>query len=94
MPMSRREIFISAPELAGYGKLSKQNIEDLEMVRGSKLEKKEDPLICPVEGKKSDDEIAWSSPWEWEDPAGTFECSVMSTKYWEIPSIFMREDRI
>ena len=48
-----------------YGKLSGQNIEDLEA--GARIEvgeKKNDPLDFAVwKAQKKDDEIAWESPW-------------------------------
>ena len=80
---SEGDIYFSTRSFTGYGKLSKQNIEDLES--GARIEvgeKKEDPLDFALwKARKSDDEIAWSSPWGMGRPGWHIECSVMSTKY-------------
>jgi cysteinyl-tRNA synthetase len=45
-------------------------------------EKKEDPLDFALwKARKSEDEIAWESPWGMGRPGWHIECSVMSTKY-------------
>ncbi|MDD4121984.1 MAG: cysteine--tRNA ligase, partial [Eubacteriales bacterium] len=66
-----------------YGKLSKQNIEDLES--GARIEvddKKQDPLDFALwKAQKLSDELAWESPWGMGRPGWHIECSVMSTKY-------------
>lgn len=80
---SEGDVYFSTRSFAGYGKLSKQNIEDLES--GARIEvgeKKEDPLDFALwKARKSDDEIAWASPWGMGRPGWHIECSVMSTKY-------------
>ncbi|MDI9493109.1 MAG: cysteine--tRNA ligase [Bacillota bacterium] len=77
------DVYFSTRSFKDYGKLSKQNIEDLES--GARIEvgeKKEDPLDFALwKARKSEDEIAWESPWGMGRPGWHIECSVMSTKY-------------
>lgn len=77
------DVYYSTRKFHDYGKLSKQNIEDLES--GARIEvgeKKKDPLDFALwKARKADDEIAWKSPWGMGRPGWHIECSVMSTKY-------------
>lgn len=77
------DVYYSTRKFDEYGKLSKQNIEDLEA--GARIEigeKKQDPLDFALwKAQKTDDEIAWQSPWGMGRPGWHIECSVMSTKY-------------
>lgn len=77
------DVYYSTRKFASYGKLSGQNIEDLEA--GARIEigdKKEDPLDFALwKAQKTEDEIAWDSPWGKGRPGWHIECSVMSTKY-------------
>lgn len=77
------DVYYSTRKFEEYGKLSKQNIEDLES--GARIEigeKKQDPLDFALwKARKTDDEIAWESPWGMGRPGWHIECSVMSTKY-------------
>jgi len=77
------DVYFSTRSFNNYGKLSRQNIEDLES--GARIEvgeKKEDPLDFALwKARKSEDEIAWESPWGMGRPGWHIECSVMSTKY-------------
>jgi cysteinyl-tRNA synthetase len=77
------DVYYSTRKFKDYGKLSKQNIEDLEA--GARIEvgeKKQDPLDFALwKARKADDEIAWQSPWGMGRPGWHIECSVMSTKY-------------
>lgn len=80
---SEGDVYYSTRKFADYGKLSGQNIEDLES--GARIEvgeKKEDPLDFALwKAQKSSDEIAWDSPWGKGRPGWHIECSVMSTRY-------------
>lgn len=80
---SEGDVYYRTRKFADYGKLSKQNIEDLES--GARIEvgeKKQDPLDFALwKARKTDDEIAWESPWGMGRPGWHIECSVMSTKY-------------
>lgn len=77
------DVYFSTRDFHDYGKLSKQNIEDLES--GARIEvdeKKKDPLDFALwKARKEDGEIAWSSPWGMGRPGWHIECSVMSTKF-------------
>lgn len=80
---SEGDVYFSTRSFSDYGKLSKQNIEDLEV--GARIEvgeKKKDPLDFALwKARKNEDEIAWASPWGMGRPGWHIECSVMSTKY-------------
>lgn len=77
------DVYYSTRSFDDYGKLSKQNIEDLES--GARIEmgdKKKDPLDFALwKARKTDDEIAWDSPWGMGRPGWHIECSSMSKKY-------------
>ena len=77
------DVYYSTRKFNEYGKLSKQNIEDLEA--GARIEigeKKQDPLDFALwKARKTDDEIAWESPWGMGRPGWHIECSAMSKKY-------------
>jgi cysteinyl-tRNA synthetase len=77
------DVYYRARKFSGYGKLSGKNIDDL--ISGARIavgEKKEDPLDFALwKARKSDDEIAWESPWGMGRPGWHIECSAMSKKY-------------
>lgn len=77
------DVYYSTRKFKDYGKLSKQNIEDLES--GARIEvgdKKQDPLDFALwKAQKSDDELAWDCPWGKGRPGWHIECSAMSKKY-------------
>ncbi len=77
------DVYYRTRRFSGYGKLSGQNIEDLESgVRISVGEKKEDPLDFALwKARKIDGEPAWESPWGLGRPGWHIECSAMSNKY-------------
>ncbi|MEI8216956.1 MAG: cysteine--tRNA ligase [Eubacteriales bacterium] len=77
------DVYFSTKSFKGYGKLSKQNIDELES--GSRVEvddKKNDPLDFALwKAQKNEDEIAWDAPFGKGRPGWHIECSVMATKY-------------
>ncbi len=77
------DVYYSTRKFQGYGKLSGQNIDDLES--GARImieEKKQDPLDFALwKARKTEDEIAWESPWGMGRPGWHIECSTMSKKY-------------
>lgn len=77
------DVYFSTRKFEGYGKLSKQNIEDLES--GARIavgEIKEDPLDFALwKAQKEEDEIAWDCPWGKGRPGWHIECSAMSKKH-------------
>ncbi|MDR2162955.1 MAG: cysteine--tRNA ligase, partial [Clostridiales Family XIII bacterium] len=77
------DVYFSTRAFDGYGKLSGQNIDDLESgARVDVDERKKDPLDFALwKARKSDNEIAWESPWGMGRPGWHIECSAMSRKY-------------
>ena len=77
------DVYFSTRKFKEYGKLSKQNIEDLES--GARIavgEIKEDPLDFALwKAQKEEDEIAWDCPWGKGRPGWHIECSAMSKKH-------------
>ncbi|MDD2217820.1 MAG: cysteine--tRNA ligase, partial [Eubacteriales bacterium] len=77
------DVYFSARKFKGYGKLSRQNIDDLDS--GSRIEVddiKRDPLDFALwKARKSEDEIAWKSPWGMGRPGWHIECSAMAKKH-------------
>lgn len=73
-------MYFSTRKFPEYGKLSGQNIDDLES--GARIaigEVKDDPLDFALwKVRKTEDEIAWESPWGMGRPGWHIECSVMS----------------
>ena len=77
------DVYYRTRRFGGYGRLSGQNIEDLEAgARISVGEKKEDPLDFALwKARKIDGEPAWESPWGFGRPGWHIECSAMYNKY-------------
>lgn len=74
------DVYFSTRKFPEYGKLSGQNIEDLEA--GARIavgEVKEDPIDFALwKARKAEDEIAWESPWGLGRPGWHIECSAMA----------------
>ncbi|MCL1808294.1 MAG: cysteine--tRNA ligase [Clostridiales bacterium] len=77
------DVYYSTRKFPGYGKLSRQKVEDLELgARVETTEVKRDPLDFALwKAKKTEDEVAWDSPWGMGRPGWHIECSAMSKKY-------------
>lgn len=77
------DVYFSTRAFKEYGKLSKQNIEELEAgARVMVEEKKTDPLDFALwKARKEDSEIAWESPWGMGRPGWHIECSTMARRY-------------
>ncbi len=77
------DVYYNTRMFSDYGKLSGQNIDDLES--GARVETgdiKRDPLDFALwKARKSEDEIAWDSPWGMGRPGWHIECSTMSKRY-------------
>lgn len=77
------DVYFSTRRFPAYGRLSGQNIDDLES--GARIaigEVKEDPLDFALwKARKRDDEIAWESPWGMGRPGWHIECSAMALKH-------------
>lgn len=75
-------VYFRTRRFKDYGKLSKKNIDDLEV--GSRIavnDEKEDPLDFVLWKPKKEGEPFWTSPWGDGRPGWHIECSVMSKKY-------------
>ncbi len=71
-----------------YGRLSGQSIQ--EMLKGVRIEideSKEDPLDFALWKVSEDDEPGWESPWGRGRPGWHIECSVMSQKFLNTPTL-------
>ncbi len=76
------DVYFRVRKFPGYGKLSGQSIEDLEVgVRIEVAEAKEDPLDFVLWKASKEGEPAWDSPWGSGRPGWHIECSAMSMKY-------------
>lgn len=77
------DVYFSARKFDEYGKLSRQNIDELESgARISIGEIKNDPLDFALwKARKTESEIAWESPWGMGRPGWHIECSAMSRKH-------------
>ncbi|MBR2675186.1 MAG: cysteine--tRNA ligase [Mogibacterium sp.] len=77
------DVYYSTRKFHEYGKLSGQNIDDLES--GARIaigEVKKDPLDFALwKARKEESEIAWESPWGMGRPGWHIECSTMAKKH-------------
>ena len=76
------EVYFDTQKFEGYGKLSKQNQEDLEA--GSRIEvntQKKHPMDFVLWKPRKEGEPGWESPWSVGRPGWHIECSVMSSRY-------------
>ncbi|MBI5546674.1 MAG: cysteine--tRNA ligase [Deltaproteobacteria bacterium] len=76
------DVYFAVREYAGYGKLSKRNLDDLEA--GARVEPgdlKRDPLDFALWKAAKPGEPEWDSPWGKGRPGWHIECSAMSAKY-------------
>ena len=79
---SNGDVLFRTRKFDEYGKLSHQNIEELEL--GARIdidEKKEDPLDFVLWKARKEGEPGWKSPWGEGRPGWHIECSVMSRRY-------------
>lgn len=79
---SEGDVYFDTKKFEGYGKLSKQNQEDLEA--GARIEvnsKKKHPMDFVLWKSKKEGEPGWSSPWGEGRPGWHIECSVMASRY-------------
>ncbi len=75
-------VYYRVSSFPDYGKLSKQDINDLEV--GSRVEvseEKENPLDFALWKKKKEGEIYWDSPFGQGRPGWHIECSAMALSY-------------
>ncbi|MGG5463102.1 cysteine--tRNA ligase [Clostridium sp. B9] len=75
------DVYFSTKKFQGYGKLSGQNIEDLQS--GARIrvdERKKDPMDFAIWKAQKPGEPAWNSPWGMGRPGWHIECSCMAKK--------------
>jgi cysteinyl-tRNA synthetase len=76
------DVYYDTAAFEAYGKLSGQNLEDLEL--GARIdvnEIKKNPMDFALWKGEKPGEPSWNSPWGPGRPGWHIECSVMSTKY-------------
>lgn len=76
---SQGDVYYRTRKFGGYGKLSKQSIDDL--IAGARVEVndiKEDPLDFALWKSAGEDEQHWDSPWGKGRPGWHIECSAMA----------------
>ena len=79
--VSNNSVYYSVKSFPDYGKLSKQDLNELEA--GARVEldpEKQDPLDFALWKAEPDNQF-WHSPWGWGRPGWHIECSAMCTKY-------------
>ena len=78
-PTPNGDVYFSVRSWPGYGKLSGQNIDDLENgARVDPTEEKQDPMDFALWKGQKPGEPAWPSPWGMGRPGWHIECSAMS----------------
>ncbi|MGX7201624.1 cysteine--tRNA ligase [Enterococcus plantarum] len=82
---SKGDVYYRTRKFEGYGNLSHQSIDELEVGAsqrtGVEKELKEDPLDFALWKGAKEGEITWDSPWGAGRPGWHIECSVMATKH-------------
>jgi len=74
------DVYFDIKKAKDYGKLSKQNLEKMEIgARVAPGERKKDPLDFALWKKAKEDEPSWHSTWSEGRPGWHIECSVMSS---------------
>jgi cysteinyl-tRNA synthetase len=82
MPSGAHDVYFAVRNFAGYGKLSRRNIDELES--GARIardeDNKRDPLDFALWKGCTEDAWGWPSPWGKGRPGWHIECSAMSSK--------------
>lgn len=76
------DVYFDTKKFEGYGKLSRQNQDELEA--GARIEvndQKRHPMDFVLWKSKKEGEPGWNSPWGEGRPGWHIECSVMSNRY-------------
>lgn len=76
------DVYFDVSRYEDYGKLSKQNLEELQLgARVEVSEQKRNPLDFVLWKAAKPGELSWESPWGAGRPGWHIECSTMSNKY-------------
>lgn len=82
MPNGAKDVYFAVRSFEGYGKLSRRNIDELEVgARVEAGESKRDPLDFALWKGTTEEGWGWESPWGKGRPGWHIECSAMSVKY-------------
>ena len=82
LPSGAKDVYFSVRSFEGYGKLSRRNLDELEVgARVEPGEGKRDPLDFALWKGTTPDGWGWDSPWGKGRPGWHIECSAMSIKY-------------
>ncbi len=82
MPSGARDVYYAVRAFAGYGKLSKRNVDDLRVgARVEASDDKKDPLDFALWKGCVGDAWGWPSPWGKGRPGWHIECSAMSDRF-------------
>jgi cysteinyl-tRNA synthetase len=76
------DVYFNSQAFKEYGKLSKQNLEELNL--GARIDvndEKKHPIDFALWKARKEGEIGWQSPWGEGRPGWHIECSVMSARY-------------
>jgi cysteinyl-tRNA synthetase len=77
-----RSVYFEVEKFAGYGKLSKRDLED--MMAGARIEvneRKKNPMDFALWKASKEGEPSWDSPWGPGRPGWHIECTAMSIKH-------------
>jgi cysteinyl-tRNA synthetase len=81
-PTGSHDVYFSIRSFDGYGKLSRRNIDELEVgARVAESDIKRDPLDFALWKGAPGEAYGWQSPWGKGRPGWHIECSAMSEKY-------------
>ncbi|MCC6558226.1 MAG: cysteine--tRNA ligase [Polyangiaceae bacterium] len=82
LPGGARDVYYAVRSFAGYGKLSKRNVEELRVgARVEASDDKRDPLDFALWKGTTEDGWGWPSPWGKGRPGWHIECSAMASRY-------------
>jgi cysteinyl-tRNA synthetase len=82
LPTGSHDVYFSVRSFDGYGKLSRRNIDELEVgARVAESDTKRDPLDFALWKGAPGEAYGWQSPWGKGRPGWHIECSAMSEKY-------------
>ena len=79
---SEGDVYFDVSKFKDYGKLSKQNLEELQLgARVEVSEQKRNPLDFALWKTAKPNELNWESPWGSGRPGWHIECSTMANRY-------------
>ncbi len=79
---SEGDVYFDVSKFEDYGKLSKQNLEELQLgARVEISEQKRNPLDFALWKAAKPNELNWESPWGAGRPGWHIECSAMANRY-------------